>query len=122
MASLDRPRSTDFTWVPASDGRQAEEERRTARTKLLALAGGVTDLNLRHRLLEAAPDRRPLLRVWNPRRQAVGETVACFKTGDGWEFHMHPSGPVLCSAEDVEEPGDTAEAAKLLSDRLAGQS
>lgn len=117
MPAFDAPRTTD-TAAPHVLDRQ---ERETARNKLLALAGDLADHDLRYRLLESKPHKRPLLRVWNSRRQAVGETVSCLRTGDGWEFHFHPTGPVIASAEGVEESGHPAskEAAVKVAERVA---
>lgn len=121
MASLDRRWTTDFAWVPVSEERQAEEDRRTALNKLLVLAADVTDLGLRYRLVEAGKGRA-LLSVWEPSHQAPSETIGCAPFADGgWQFFTYPLGPVLGSAEDVEKPGDAKDAAKVVAERLGMQ-
>lgn len=119
--AMDASRITDET-PKYAERQQTEQDRETARNKLLALAD-LQDLNLRTRPLESRLDRRTLLRVWNPDRQAVGETVCCVHTIDGWEFHAHPTGPLIASAEGVEQSGDPAsvEAAAKVAERVSGE-
>lgn len=121
MASLDRPRTTDFAWVPASEERQADEDKRTARNKLLVLAADSADIGLKHRLVESS-DRRTLLSVWDPNHQSPSETIAYVSVAEkDWQFTSHPFGPMLGSAEGVEKPGDAVVAAKAVADRLGVQ-
>lgn len=118
MPSLDRPRITDET-PKAAERKATEKDRLEARAKLLALAAVLVDKGLRYRLLESAPNRTPLLRVWNPRRQSLGETIACVRTEDaGWQYANHPFGPMLCSAKDVSEPTHAVDAGEVVAGLL----
>ncbi|MGH3392856.1 MAG: hypothetical protein ACRDOO_28650 [Actinomadura sp.] len=109
--------------TPADDDPADRQSRRRlrgeTRAKLLALAGALVDSGLRHRLLEPGTGQPPLLRVWDGRRQHLGETVACQHLAEGWRFISHPSGPVLADADGITAPGDAGEAARLVAARIA---
>jgi hypothetical protein len=120
MSSIDTPRTIDFVWSSAREAQQAATDAAAARLKLEALAADLADLGYRYRLLEAPPTERTLLRVWSPLRQEGGETVVCLRAGDdGWVFAAFPFGPVLCTAEEIEKPGDALEAAQAIAARVA---
>jgi hypothetical protein len=110
----DPPSAADDPAYRVSRRREQEE----ARAKLLALAGALTSSELRHRVLERGLEQVPLLRVWDARRQHLAETVACHRLAEGWRFISHPSGPVLADADAIMEPGDAAEAARLVAARI----
>jgi hypothetical protein len=118
MGATDRPSATD---VAAAAEQQAGKDRQIARTKLLALAAALAGLGFNHRMLDNSYPR-PLLRVWDPHRQALGETIACLPSEVGWEFLLHPFGPTIGPATSVEEPGDAIEVARVMAHRLTSTS
>jgi hypothetical protein len=111
---LDGSRRTD---ISRGDEIVAAEQALRPRAALLALAGDLADLGIRSRLVD---DEGAVLRCAEDRRGSRVVLVACAKGKAGrLQFRYHPSGEGLGDAEDVQQPGQAFEVARVIAAALS---